>query len=119
MDMKLNVGRDVNTNHRRMVARSVLSLAAMLSVTSAAHADTWRGTAPFCNGKCEPGEKEIAKNKTGDGGSCWSGHKVLCQNTEETCFPREVTAECDLVVLVCDNGCSSYACGACTGEIDW
>lgn len=39
---------------------------------------TWRGTAPFCNGKCHDGEVEVASDLSGTGDECWTGHKVLC-----------------------------------------
>lgn len=82
-------------------------------------ADTWRGTAPFCDGKCLPGEATIAVSDWGDGGYCITGKKVLCGNRSTTCNPRDSTeATCYGVVMVCDNGCSSYACGPCLGLDD-
>ncbi|KAF2996314.1 hypothetical protein E8E14_001197 [Neopestalotiopsis sp. 37M] len=39
---------------------------------------TWRGGAPFCNGKCHDGEVEVASDLSGTGSECWTGHKVLC-----------------------------------------
>lgn len=39
---------------------------------------TWRGSAPFCKGKCHDGEVEITSAVTGSGKPCWTGHKVLC-----------------------------------------
>ncbi|KAH9478589.1 Chitotriosidase-1 [Psilocybe cubensis] len=39
---------------------------------------TWRGGAPFCNGKCHDGEVEVTSSTTGTGAECWTGHKVLC-----------------------------------------
>ncbi|KDR82337.1 hypothetical protein GALMADRAFT_237588 [Galerina marginata CBS 339.88] len=39
---------------------------------------TWRGTAPFCDGKCHDGEVEVTSSTSGTGASCWTGHKVLC-----------------------------------------
>src|SRR6476620_5934017 len=87
--------------------------------------DTWRGTAPFCSGKCLQGETEIERNKSGDGGLCWSGQKVLCRNTAELCVVRETRSSCAGVVLICDNGafkipdvwtsCGKFACGVCFG----
>ena len=38
----------------------------------------WRGTAPFCNGKCHDGEVEVTSSTSGGGATCWTGHKVLC-----------------------------------------
>jgi hypothetical protein len=51
-----------------------------------AKADIWRGTAPFCQGKCLPGEKVVKKSNCGNGGCCWSGSKVLCR-TVNSAFP--------------------------------
>ncbi|TFK33711.1 glycoside hydrolase superfamily [Crucibulum laeve] len=39
---------------------------------------TWRGTTPFCDGKCHDGEVEVTSSTSGTGASCWMGHKVLC-----------------------------------------
>lgn len=99
--------------YRTIVVAAAFTIASVVLGAGAAYADTWRGTAPFCSGKCLPGEQQIATSKTGDGSSCWSGHKVLCRNNDQTCFPHEVETECALFVLICDNGCSSYACGGC------
>lgn len=38
----------------------------------------WRGSAPFCNGKCHDGEVEVTSSTSGTGATCWTGHKVLC-----------------------------------------
>ena len=38
----------------------------------------WRGTAPFCNGKCDSGEVQVASDLDAGGHECWTGHKVLC-----------------------------------------
>ena len=38
----------------------------------------WRGTAPFCDGKCNNGEVEVSSSTSGTGATCWTGHKVLC-----------------------------------------
>lgn len=38
----------------------------------------WRGTAPFCNGKCHDGEVEVTSSTSGTGETCKTGHKVLC-----------------------------------------
>jgi len=89
------------------------------------HADTWRGTAPFCNGQCLPGETVVATSNCGNGGCCWSGHKVLCSNSTQTCTSLQTKTSCAGVVMICDNGhydypdtwvsCSKYACGVCFG----
>ncbi len=92
-------------------------------------ADTWRGTAPFCSGQCLPGETKISESTSGDGGTCWSGTKVLCRNSQPTCNAAQTNTSCYGVVLICDNGyytipdvwhsCSKYACGACFGFGKW
>jgi chitinase len=42
----------------------------------------WSGTAPFCNGRCRPGEETRRFSKTGNGKACLSGQKAYCcQNT--------------------------------------
>ena len=38
----------------------------------------WEGTAPACNGKCEPGYQLIKKDKKGDGTKCVTGQKAYC-----------------------------------------
>ena len=39
----------------------------------------WRGTAPFCAGRCEPGEDERERTDSPpDGNSCLTGTKALC-----------------------------------------
>ena len=41
----------------------------------------WKGTAPFCRGRCSdcgPGDDCVLKNNCGDGAQCWLGRKVLC-----------------------------------------
>jgi hypothetical protein len=89
-------------------------------------ADTWRGTAPFCDGSCNAGERQIGVSNCGDGACCWTGHKALCSNSSATCQASETQATCYGVVEVCDNGyyeaptqnwhsCDKYACGACLG----
>ena len=88
-------------------------------------ADTWRGTAPFCDGQCLPGEEQIATSNCGDGACCWTGHKVLCRNRQPTCQATQTNTSCYGIFLVCDNGsydyrgvwtsCSKYVCGLCFG----
>jgi hypothetical protein len=98
----------------------------LFAVTISARADTWRGTAPICRGKCLAGETQIAISDYGDGGYCVSGHKVLCRNNQPLCPVRETQTHCAGVVMICDNGfhesptgnwhsCGTYACGACVG----
>lgn len=88
-------------------------------------ADTWRGTAPFCDGQCLPGEQQIGTSNCGDGACCWTGHKVLCRNSQPTCQGTQTNTSCYGIFLVCDNGsydyrgvwtsCSKYLCGLCFG----
>lgn len=97
-----------------------------LNLITNVYADTWRGTAPFCDGECLPGEVQIGTSTSGDGGTCWTGHKVLCRNQELSCSAQQTKTSCYGVVLMCDNGyyepftnnwhsCNTYACGACLG----
>jgi hypothetical protein len=107
---------------------AAIAFAAGSLVASVSRADTWRGTAPFCDGECLPGEVEIARSSSGNGGTCWTGTKVLCRNAQPTCQALQTKTSCYGVVMVCDNGyyslpdvwnsCSKYACGACFG-FDW
>src|SRR5665213_3624899 len=48
---------------------------------------TWRGTAPFCNGNCEPGEKVLGYNDvTSDCGKTTDETLVVCSGfTDNTC----------------------------------
>jgi len=98
----------------------------MLAAPGSLKADTWRGTAPFCDGKCQGGEETIAVSDYGDGGYCVTGKKVLCRNASQSCKPTHTKATCYGVVMVCENGfqetlnqvwhtCTTYACGACFG----
>jgi hypothetical protein len=108
-------------------------LISQLTLTPNANADTWRGTAPICEGSCLPGEQEIRRNKCGDGSCCLTGSKVLCRNSAPTCQALQTNVACKGVLLICDNGfytqstnqpnwhsCSKHACGACLGWwSDW
>ena len=44
---------------------------------------TWRGTAPWCNGKCLDTEINVSSDTHGGGSVCWIGHKVLCCTPEK------------------------------------
>ena len=56
----------------------VITIAAIICLMAPlAKADTWYGTAPFCNGHCLAGEIQIATSNSGNGASCWTGYKVL------------------------------------------
>jgi hypothetical protein len=106
-----------------------------LALPSGANSQVWRGTAPFCEGKCLAGERELARSSSGDGSRCITGSKALCQgaNTPAACRPLQSNTECKGVVMICDNGyytqrtnvpewhsCARYACGACLGFwSDW
>jgi hypothetical protein len=110
--------------HRYMV---VIGAAVSASMGwSSLSANTWRGTAPFCDGSCNPGERQIGVSSCGDGACCLTGHKVLCANNSQGCQALETLTSCYGVVMVCDNGhyvaptqnwqsCDKYACGACLG----
>jgi hypothetical protein len=112
---------------QRLVASiKVTTIATMISLLAPlARADTWRGTAPFCAGECLAGETQISTSDSGDGGTCLTGHKVLCRNSTPTCDVAQTETSCVGVVLICDNGfytmpdvwhsCSKFACGACFG----
>src|SRR5690348_9985804 len=104
----------------------VIMIITLLCITAPyAKADTWRGTAPFCAGECLPGEAKVGESSSGDGGTCWSGTKVLCRNSTPTCNATQTNTSCYGVVQICDNGyytvpdvwhsCSTYACGVCFG----
>jgi hypothetical protein len=119
---------------RLMIALTVLWTANGLRLP-AAKADTWRGTAPFCEGKCLAGEQEVGRSSKGDGAVCVTGSKVLCRGRTAgpTCQSLQTNVACKGVVLICYNGfytqtssqpdwhtCSTYACGACLGWwSDW
>jgi hypothetical protein len=105
----------------------------LLAMGIPAMADTWRGTAPFCEGKCLAGEHELQRNSDGDGGHCFTGSKALCSNSSSTCRPLQTNVACKGVALICENGfytqstnqtewhsCAKFACGACMGWwSDW
>jgi hypothetical protein len=103
-------------------------VAVILLAATAVRADTWRGTAPFCEGECLPGEKVVKTSNCGNGGCCWTGHKVLCANANPSCAVTQTRTSCAGVIMICDNGhyvsenppnnwvsCASYACGICFG----
>jgi len=72
------------------VMAGVLSLGTLAAV-SVAFADTWRGTAPFCDGSCRSDEIEIKRSSSGNGSSCWSGSKVLCRKKDSEKLPTTAT----------------------------
>jgi len=105
---------------------SCVSALVLLAGTPLAHADTWRGTAPFCAGSCLGHEIYKGSSSCGDGACCITGSKVLCGNASQSCRASATRAECYGVVMICENGsnrvpdgawigCNSYACGACIG----
>ena len=49
----------------------------------------WRGTAPFCNGKCPNGQVMLYSDAAGDGSWCVTGKKVYCVRAAYE-FPREI-----------------------------
>ncbi|WP_157201212.1 hypothetical protein [Massilia sp. Root351] len=99
--------------------------ALLMSLASICHADTWRGTAPFCDGSCLPGEQKVGESDYGDGGYCVTGKKALCRNANPACPVTSTKTECYGVVKICENGsadqtgfwrgCTTYACGVCIG----
>ena len=90
----------------------------------------WEGTAPFCNDSCPKGCRATGvKSQSGNGGTCWTGNKQLCEccgswPDERPCQPTHTTTTCVVAVLICHNvvtdvpyiECGSYACGACFGS---
>lgn len=105
----------------------LLLVAMVAGLVPIARADTWRGTAPFCNGKCLKGERNAGTSDYGDGGYCVTGHKVLCTNAQAQCRANETLARCYGVVEICENGyqeqlnqvwhtCNTYGCGVCIGS---
>jgi hypothetical protein len=108
-----------------VIALLAMSFISLLPVP-VAHADTWRGTAPFCAGQCNSNEQQIGVSDSGDGGYCVTGHKVLCRNASQACQVKDTKASCYGVVMVCENGyyeslnknwhtCNTFACGVCVG----
>ncbi len=110
------------------VRTTCLCVVLAFALSAAARGQVWRGTAPFCNGQCLPGETQVATSKTGDGGTCWTGHKVKCQKLggPKPCMGTQTKVSCFAVVEICDNGyyelpsnawhsCNKYACGGCVG----
>jgi hypothetical protein len=119
---------------RRFTAIALAATVIVVVAAAAADAQVWRGTAPFCDGSCLPGEREIGRSKSGDGGACVTGSKVLCEGRNTpACHALQTNVECRGVVLLCDNGfytqtssqpswhsCARYACGGCFGWwSDW
>src|SRR4051812_23611174 len=91
---------------RTIINMKVIVIAAMsLLITSTVRADTWRGTAPFCRGRCLPGETQIEASKFGTGGRCLTGQKVLCRNTAPVCIAQETKVLwCVGVIEFCEVG---------------
>ncbi|MBA2675202.1 hypothetical protein [Ramlibacter sp.] len=110
--------------HKAVRMAVLACLIAWMAIPSIAN--TWRGTAPFCEGHCQGNEEQIGVSDSGDGGYCVTGHKALCRNASALCAAKETKASCYGVVMVCENGfheslnqnwhaCNSYACGVCAG----
>lgn len=125
---------NVNGNRLDHVISIVgLLLFSLVILLPVANADTWRGRAPFCSGRCLEGEQEIGRNKCGNGACCLTGSKALCRNSAPTCQSLQTNVACKGVALICDNGfytqstdqpswnsCSKHACGVCFGWwSDW
>jgi hypothetical protein len=90
----------------------------------------WDGTAPFCDGSCPGNCLTIATSNSGNGASCWTGSKALCNCCPGPgpCTPTETETGCYGIVLICKNvelifgsggqqsiTCSTYVCGLCLG----
>lgn len=100
-------------------------------------ADKWYGTAPFCDGECPSGWKQIKSNDCcgsskpkGCGSCCWTGDKVLCRPIPgDSCTGTlQTKTKCKGIFEYCYDGyhnlqgnwvtCNSYLCGGCIGW-DW
>jgi hypothetical protein len=90
----------------------------------------WSGTAPFCKGSCPGNCRTLRRSSSGNGATCWSGTKALCQCCPgpQACTPTQTSTKCYGVVMICKNEevtlsfqgpvvktCSTYACGVCFG----
>ncbi|MEQ9346699.1 MAG: hypothetical protein RIG26_09680 [Thalassospira sp.] len=49
---------------------------------------TWSGTAPFCQGACEPNQHQYFSDRDGDGQRCQLGEKKLCGSVPEYRFKQ-------------------------------
>ena len=71
----------------RLSAAFLLANVAFAPDASATQTCVWRGTAPFCAGKCKAGEKGYERGLSGyaaDGGAdCVTGSKILCCSGED------------------------------------
>ena len=75
----------------RFLAGAVMLMAVLLSTGLAEACERrWFGRAPFCNGSCPSGWTQIRTDRSGDGATCWTGEKVLC----EDCSQQQETPEC-------------------------
>ena len=71
---------------RNTTLRATLVAMVMLCVGSIASASDicrWEGTAPACNGECDPGYTLVKRGKEGDGKKCITGTKAYCCKTSE------------------------------------
>lgn len=90
----------------------------------------WDGTAPFCHGSCPSNCRTAATSNSGNGASCWIGHKTLCDCCPGPgpCTPTQTETACYGIFLICKNvelifgwngeqkiTCSTYECGFCFG----
>jgi len=91
----------------------------------------WDGTAPFCDGSCPGNCRTVARSNSGNGASCFTGSKALCNCCPGPgpCTPTETETACYGLVLICKNvqlifgftggsesiTCSTYVCGVCIG----
>lgn len=67
----------------------------------------WDGTAPFCNGSCQPGETQSQPPPGSNGGSsCWRGSKVYCCSSSGPGVTRQ-----SLIARDCSSGLGTCAQG--------
>ncbi len=65
---------------QRFVFALIVGLfATQVAASAGAETCVWRGTAPFCAGSCEPGERGLEQTATPPvGDACLTGTKILC-----------------------------------------
>ncbi|KAJ6258021.1 hypothetical protein Dda_6933 [Drechslerella dactyloides] len=100
----------------------------ILAGKALAHCRYWDGTAPFCDGSCPISCRTIATSKSGNGATCWFGHKALCNccSGDGPCIPTQIETACYGIILICKNievkhtpsgkkktTCATYRCGYC------
>jgi hypothetical protein len=75
----------------------------------------WKGTAPFCAGRCGGGEtQQTPPDGSNSGSSCWTGSKVYCctlPSVGATSSP--LTSTCPLKQAVCGGNCCDQTAPCC------